>query len=100
MLGRREKFVAAPFFWSTHYDVTVSYVGHAEKWDAVEIDGDPRAHDCTAVYRKDGKPLAVATIARDRASLCAEAGMETGDVAAVEAAIRGGARAASAAAGV
>lgn len=89
MLGRRERFNAAPFFWSTHYDVTVSYVGHAEKWDAIEIDGDPREHDCTAVYRKAGKPLAVATIARDRPSLCAAAAMEAGDVAAVEAAIRG-----------
>ncbi|HEX8243699.1 MAG TPA: FAD-dependent oxidoreductase, partial [Longimicrobium sp.] len=88
MLGAREAFNAAPFFWSTHYDVTISYVGHAEKWDAIELDGDPRGHDCTAVYRKDGKPLAVATIARDRASLGAEAGMEAGDLAAVEAAIR------------
>jgi NADPH-dependent 2,4-dienoyl-CoA reductase/sulfur reductase-like enzyme/nitrite reductase/ring-hydroxylating ferredoxin subunit len=96
MLGRREKFAAAPFFWSTHYDVTLSYVGHAEKWDAIEIDGDPRAHDCTAVYRKSGKPLAVATVARDRASLRAEAGMEAGDLAAVEAAIRGESGAASA----
>ena len=89
MLGRQERFVAAPFFWSAHYDVTVSYVGHAEKWDAIEIDGDPRAHDCTAVYRKGGKPHAVATIARDRASLRAEAGMEADDLARVEAAIRG-----------
>jgi NADPH-dependent 2,4-dienoyl-CoA reductase/sulfur reductase-like enzyme len=96
MLGRRERFGAAPFFWSTHYDVTVSYVGHAERWDAIEIDGDPRSHDCTAVYRAAGKPLAVATVARDRASLCAAAAMEAGDVAAVEAAIRG----APAAAGV
>lgn len=89
MLGLRERFNAAPFFWSTHYDVTVSYVGHAEKWDAIEIDGDPLRHDCTAVYRKGGKPHAVATIARDRASLCAAAAMESGDLAAVEAAIRG-----------
>jgi NADPH-dependent 2,4-dienoyl-CoA reductase/sulfur reductase-like enzyme/nitrite reductase/ring-hydroxylating ferredoxin subunit len=89
MLGRAEAFNAAPFFWSAHYDVVVSYVGHAEKWDAIEIDGDPRAHDCTAVYRKNGQPLAVATIARDRASLRVEAGMEAGDLARVEAAIRG-----------
>jgi len=90
MLGRGEPFSAAPFFWSAHYDVTISYVGHAEKWDAIEIDGDPRAHDCTAIYRKDGRPLAVATIARDRASLQVEAAMEADDLARVEAAIRGG----------
>jgi NADPH-dependent 2,4-dienoyl-CoA reductase/sulfur reductase-like enzyme len=89
MLGRGERFVAAPFFWSAHYEVTVSYVGHAEKWDAIEIDGDPRAHDCTAVYRRAGRPLAVATIARDRASLRVETAMEDADLARVEAAIRG-----------
>ena len=46
MLGARERFDAAPFFWSQHYDATINYVGHAEKWDAVEIDGDLGARDC------------------------------------------------------
>lgn len=96
LMGMNERFDCAPFFWSAHYDATISYVGHAERWDAIDIDGDPRAHDCTAVYRRGGKPLAVATIARDRASLRAEAAMEAADLAAVEAAIRGEAPAARA----
>ena len=41
MLGRRETFSAVPFFWSQHYDTAINYVGHAEKWDSVEIDGRP-----------------------------------------------------------
>src|SRR5437667_383363 len=27
MLGQREKFSAAPFFWSQHYDISINYVG-------------------------------------------------------------------------
>src|SRR4030095_4547138 len=40
MLGRGEKFTDVPFFWSQHYDVPINYVGHAERWDEFEIDGD------------------------------------------------------------
>jgi NADPH-dependent 2,4-dienoyl-CoA reductase/sulfur reductase-like enzyme/nitrite reductase/ring-hydroxylating ferredoxin subunit len=76
ILGRRERFEAVPFFWSQHYDVAINYVGHAEAWDDVAIDGDLAARDCAVTYRRAGRTLAVATIARDRRSLEAEAEME------------------------
>jgi len=76
ILGRREKFDAVPFFWSQHYDVRMNYVGHAEKWDAIEIDGSLDAHDCTVVYRKGGRTLATLTVSRDLQGLQAEAAME------------------------
>ncbi|MCX7899731.1 MAG: FAD-dependent oxidoreductase, partial [Methylocystis sp.] len=41
MLGRKVAFDAAPFFWSRHYDHTISYSGHAAGFDRTEIDGDP-----------------------------------------------------------
>jgi NADPH-dependent 2,4-dienoyl-CoA reductase/sulfur reductase-like enzyme/nitrite reductase/ring-hydroxylating ferredoxin subunit len=75
MLGRREAFDAVPFFWSQHYDVTIRYVGHAERWDAVTIDG-AFASGCSVTYLRSGKTLAVATIGRDRASLEAEVSLE------------------------
>ncbi|SEF12831.1 Reductase C-terminal [Rhizobiales bacterium GAS191] len=76
MLGRREKFTAVPFFWSQHYDVPINYVGHAEKWDELEIDGDIMAKDCLVRYKRDGRVLAVASIYRDVESLMAEVTME------------------------
>jgi apoptosis-inducing factor 3 len=76
MLGRRERFDAVPFFWSQHYDVTIRYIGHAERWDAVTIDGSLDAQDCAVSYTIGGRTLAVATIARDRANLTAELQLE------------------------
>ena len=77
MLGRREPFDAVPFFWSQHYDVTIRYVGHAERWDAVKIDGALDARDCSVAYLRGGRALAVATISRDRESLAAEVRLES-----------------------
>jgi NADPH-dependent 2,4-dienoyl-CoA reductase/sulfur reductase-like enzyme/nitrite reductase/ring-hydroxylating ferredoxin subunit len=76
LLGARERFTAVPFFWSAHYDVQLSYTGHAERWDAIEIDGAPERRDCEVRYVAGGRVLAVATIGRDRANLEAEAAME------------------------
>jgi apoptosis-inducing factor 3 len=76
MLGRREKFVAVPFFWSQHYDVPINYVGHAEKWDELTIDGDVMSKDCLLRYKRNGRVLAVASIYRDVESLKAEVAME------------------------
>jgi apoptosis-inducing factor 3 len=77
MLGLRERFDAVPFFWSQHYDITINYVGHAEKWDAVDVAGSLDAQDCTVTYRRGSRPLAVATVGRDKVSLEAEATMES-----------------------
>jgi NADPH-dependent 2,4-dienoyl-CoA reductase/sulfur reductase-like enzyme/nitrite reductase/ring-hydroxylating ferredoxin subunit len=76
MLGRREKYADVPFFWSQHYDVSINYVGHAEQWDAVEIDGDIAARDCLLRFKRNGRTLAVASIFRDIESLEAEVAME------------------------
>ena len=72
MLGYRERFAAVPFFWSQHYDVTIRYVGHAEQWETVAIDGSLDARDARVRFLHGGKTLAVATVSRDRENLQAE----------------------------
>ena len=76
ILGAREAFTAVPFFWSAHYDLIINYAGHAESWDAIDIDGDLAARDAMVTFRAQGRTLAVVTIGRDRALLEAEAAME------------------------
>jgi 3-phenylpropionate/trans-cinnamate dioxygenase ferredoxin reductase subunit len=76
MLGRKQRLAIVPFFWSQHYDLTLRYVGHAEHWDEVRVDGDLDARDARIEYLAAGKCLAVATINRDQESLAAELDFE------------------------
>ena len=76
MLGLRRPFADVPFFWSQHYDVPINYVGHAESWDEIAIDGDIMGKDCLIRYMRKGRVMAVASIFRDLESLKAEVMLE------------------------
>jgi len=76
MLGSRRKFTTVPFFWSVHYDVTLSYVGHAETPANASIDGRLEDRNCRIRYNEDGAMRAVLTIGRDRENLNAERQLE------------------------
>jgi hypothetical protein len=56
--------------------VPINYVGHAESWDDLAIEGDIKAKDCVLRFKRKGKVLAVASIYRDTESLEAEVTME------------------------
>jgi NADPH-dependent 2,4-dienoyl-CoA reductase/sulfur reductase-like enzyme/nitrite reductase/ring-hydroxylating ferredoxin subunit len=75
ILGLRQPLTDVPFFWSQHYDVPINYIGHAEKWDALDIEGDIKGRDCLVRYRRNGKVLAVASIFRDVENLKEEVAM-------------------------
>jgi NADPH-dependent 2,4-dienoyl-CoA reductase/sulfur reductase-like enzyme/nitrite reductase/ring-hydroxylating ferredoxin subunit len=79
MLGRQRRYDAVPFFWSAHYDVTLAYVGHAERWDRIDVNGSIDERDCAVAFRRGDRTLAVATMGRDRSSLEAEVALGAGD---------------------
>jgi NADPH-dependent 2,4-dienoyl-CoA reductase/sulfur reductase-like enzyme/nitrite reductase/ring-hydroxylating ferredoxin subunit len=83
MLGRPTRR-DVPFFWSQHHDVTLGYVGHAERFDRPEVHGDLDARDAHVVYRDGGKVRAVVTLGRDQLSLDVEAAMERDDATALD----------------
>jgi apoptosis-inducing factor 3 len=87
MLGRGARR-DVPFFWSQHHDVTLGYVGHAEKFDPPEVKGDLEARDAHVVYREQGAVRAVLTLGRDRLALEVEAAMEQRDAAALDTLVR------------
>jgi NADPH-dependent 2,4-dienoyl-CoA reductase/sulfur reductase-like enzyme/nitrite reductase/ring-hydroxylating ferredoxin subunit len=78
MLGRGARR-DVPFFWSQHHDVTLGYVGHAEKFDPPVVHGSLDARDAHVVYRDAGVIKAVVTIGRDQLALDVEAAMEQRD---------------------
>ena len=76
ILGANEKYEQVPFFWSAHYDVSISYVGHAEKWDRIDVSGDAAARDVAVRFIRNGQTLALATLFRDGDSLRGEVELE------------------------
>jgi len=76
ILGAREPFKSAPFFWSKHYDYSIRYIGHAEKWDSTDITGDVGSRQFSVAFRKGGKTLAVASVKQDVKNLEAGVALE------------------------
>ncbi len=76
ILGQRERFDQVPFFWTTQFDFTLNYIGHAEKWDRIDIDGSIEDQNCKLAYIREGKTLAIATVGRDRQCLEEEVALE------------------------
>ncbi len=66
MAGHDEKYDSIPFFWTQHYGVRYEYLGHAEKWDHIDIIGSPDKDDFVALFGLDDKLVAVVGAGRMR----------------------------------
>ncbi len=66
MMGQNIPFKAVPFFWTGQFDLKLRYVGHAEKWDDIAIQGSLEEQAFLAFYAEADQVMAVAGVGRDR----------------------------------
>src|SRR4029079_16772719 len=79
MLGLGEPYRDIPFFWSAPYDVTLNYVGHAEKWDRIIERGNLASRRYVAGFQREDKILSIVTVGEDLLSLEVGAAMKAGN---------------------
>lgn len=66
MLGDHADRPPLPSFWSDQHGLRVSYVGHAALADGHRIEGDPASREFTAVYEREGRPVAALSVGQPR----------------------------------
>jgi NADPH-dependent 2,4-dienoyl-CoA reductase/sulfur reductase-like enzyme/nitrite reductase/ring-hydroxylating ferredoxin subunit len=76
MLGKKQAYDSAPFFWTEQYGLTVRYAGHSSKPEKITVEGDLGNRDAAVHYHQGGRRRAAATINRDRENLEAELRLE------------------------
>jgi NADPH-dependent 2,4-dienoyl-CoA reductase/sulfur reductase-like enzyme len=78
ILGAHEPFEIPPFFWTTHFDLQIGYVGHGSGKNRTEVFGDLKAKNASVTFRDGEKLTALASIGRDLENLQAELALERG----------------------
>jgi NADPH-dependent 2,4-dienoyl-CoA reductase/sulfur reductase-like enzyme/nitrite reductase/ring-hydroxylating ferredoxin subunit len=63
---RPARFESVPFFWTGQFGLNLRYVGHAEDWDEVVVDGSLDDRQFLAAYVEGGEVRAVAAVGRDQ----------------------------------
>lgn len=64
---RQSITAGVPYFWSDQYGLRLQFAGHYHAGDEVEIvEGDVATHNFVAVYRREGRPVAVLGIGQPK----------------------------------
>ena len=79
ILGDPTPVDPVPFFWTTQYDTTICYVGHAPTWDRISEHGKWRSGQGMLAYWQGSRVAAVACLGFQPAMLQCELSMERGE---------------------
>ena len=66
--GAEASYDGVPFFWTYHVGKRFEYLGHAERWDEVIVEGTLDEQDFVALFVADGNVAAVLACQRERAT--------------------------------
>jgi NADPH-dependent 2,4-dienoyl-CoA reductase/sulfur reductase-like enzyme/nitrite reductase/ring-hydroxylating ferredoxin subunit len=76
ILGQGGAYRDLPFFWSAHFDTSLSYLGHVGEIVGSQVDGSIVGRDFAIAYTGQGREKAFVTCNRDIAALKIEAQWE------------------------
>ena len=65
-LGGEQRYDPVPYFWSEQFGRMVQYAGHHRPDDTLLRRGDPEAADWSALWLRDGVPVALLAVDRPR----------------------------------
>ncbi len=66
--GGQARYDGVPFFWTYHFGQRFEYLGHAEHWDEVIIEGTLDEQDFVALLVAGGRVAAIVACQRERAT--------------------------------
>lgn len=59
ILGKTQPISSPPFFWSQQHGKRLTYIGHASKWDVIQVAGNLDTLECVVWYLKGDRVAAV-----------------------------------------
>ena len=65
MCGARNHYMGVPYFWTYHFGKRFEYLGHANEWDEIVVDGELEQQQFVALYVKDSNVVAVLACERE-----------------------------------
>jgi NADPH-dependent 2,4-dienoyl-CoA reductase/sulfur reductase-like enzyme/nitrite reductase/ring-hydroxylating ferredoxin subunit len=65
MCGARNRYTGVPYFWTYHFGKNFEYLGHADEWDEIVVDGNLDEQQFIALYVRDGNVDAVLACERE-----------------------------------
>ena len=77
--GVPHRFDGVPYFWSGQNGLSLRYVGHAQEWDEVVVDGSLDERQFLAAYVAGGQVRAVAAVGRDQDAAAVQRLMARGE---------------------